>query len=129
MRTLQCFFKKIKLFFCPQKVEKTTLKSCSEFSNPLFFPYCPDCPNGPEKKKKSKRDTPSNPFKAEAASVNVHDRIRTCNLPVRNRTRYPLRHMDFTCNTIVVRCFSMKKIHLLSSFLIFNQKNLVTPIT
>jgi hypothetical protein len=36
------------LFFCPQKVEKTTLKSCSEFSNPLFFPYCPDCPNGPD---------------------------------------------------------------------------------
>ena len=42
------FKKKIKLFFCPQKVEKTTLKSCSEFSNPLFFPYCPDCPNGPD---------------------------------------------------------------------------------
>ena len=39
---------RIKLFFCPQKVEKTTLKSCSEFSNPLFFPYCPDCPNGPD---------------------------------------------------------------------------------
>ena len=25
----------------------------------------------------------------------IHDRIRTCNLSVRNRTRYPLRHMDF----------------------------------
>ena len=43
MRTLQCLKKKFKLFFCPQKVEKTTLKSCSEFSNPLFFP---DCLNG-----------------------------------------------------------------------------------
>ena len=42
------FLKKIKLFFCPQKVEKTTLKSCSEFSNPLSFPYCPDCPNDPD---------------------------------------------------------------------------------
>ena len=80
-----------------------------------------------KQKIKKKPDTSSNPFKAEAASVNVHDRIRTCNLSVRNRTRYPLRHMDFTCNTIVVRCFSMKKIHLLSSFLIFNQKKSGNP--
>ena len=31
------FLKKIKFIFCPQKVEKTTLKSGSEFSNPFFF--------------------------------------------------------------------------------------------
>ena len=28
-------------FFCPQKVEKKTLKSCSEKLN--FFPYCLGC--------------------------------------------------------------------------------------
>ena len=39
-------FKKKSKFFCPQKVEKTTLKSCSEFLKSTFFPYCPDCPNG-----------------------------------------------------------------------------------
>jgi hypothetical protein len=33
------FLKKIFFFFCTQKVEKTTLKSCSEKLNPLFFPY------------------------------------------------------------------------------------------
>ena len=31
--------------FCPQKVEKTTLKSCSEFLKSTFFPYCPNGPN------------------------------------------------------------------------------------
>ena len=32
---LQYFQNKF-FFFCPEKVEKTTLKSCSENSNPLF---------------------------------------------------------------------------------------------
>ena len=31
------FLKTFKFFFCSQKVEKPTLKSCSENSNPLFF--------------------------------------------------------------------------------------------
>ena len=34
--TLQCFRKKFN-FFCPQKVEKTTLKSCSEKLKSTFF--------------------------------------------------------------------------------------------
>ena len=45
-------FKKKNLnFFCPQKVGKTTLKSCSELIPQIhfFFPYCPDCPNGPNR--------------------------------------------------------------------------------
>ena len=58
---MQLFSADPTMFFCTQKVEKTTLKSCSEFSNPLFFSYCPDCPNGPDlhfcfiKKTQSKR--------------------------------------------------------------------------
>ena len=32
------------IFFCPQKVEKTTLKSCSEKLKSTFFPYCPELP-------------------------------------------------------------------------------------
>ena len=35
------FKKKIKSFFCPQKVEKTTLKSCSEKLKSTFFPLLP----------------------------------------------------------------------------------------
>ena len=31
------FLKKLKIFFCPQKVEKTTLKSCSEKLKSTFF--------------------------------------------------------------------------------------------
>ena len=31
------FFDQTKNNFCPQKVEKTTLKSCSEFLNSTFF--------------------------------------------------------------------------------------------
>ena len=37
------FFKKC--FFCPQKVEKITLKICSKKSNPLFFLTALSCPN------------------------------------------------------------------------------------
>ena len=37
MRTLQCFQKRFNFFFCPQKVEKTTLKSCSEKLKSTFF--------------------------------------------------------------------------------------------
>ena len=32
--------------------------------------------------------------KCLAKTFFIHDRIRTCNLSVRSRTRYPLRHMD-----------------------------------
>jgi hypothetical protein len=41
------FLKKKKKNFCPQKVEKTTLKSCSEKLKSTFFPYSLSCPNGP----------------------------------------------------------------------------------
>ena len=44
------FLKKILNFFCPPKVEKTTLKSCSEFLKSTFFPYYPDSPNGPNRR-------------------------------------------------------------------------------
>ena len=37
-------------FFCPQKVEKTTLKSCSEKLKSTFFPYCPELPKRPKQK-------------------------------------------------------------------------------
>ena len=37
-------------FFCTQKVEKTTLKSCSEELKSTFFPYCPKLPKGPKQK-------------------------------------------------------------------------------
>ena len=40
-------FKKKK---CPQKVEKTTLKSCSEKLKSTFFPYCPELPKRPKQK-------------------------------------------------------------------------------
>ena len=42
-------FKK-KYFFCPQKVEKPTLKSCSEKLKSTFFPYCPELPKRPKQK-------------------------------------------------------------------------------
>ena len=41
------YFEKI---FCPQKVEKNTLKSCSEKLKSTFFPYCPDLPKRPNQK-------------------------------------------------------------------------------
>ena len=44
------YFLKNSSFFCPQKVEKTTLKSCSEFLESTFFSYCPDYPNGPNRR-------------------------------------------------------------------------------
>ena len=37
MRTLQCFETKFEIFFCQQKVEKNTLKSCSEKLKLIFF--------------------------------------------------------------------------------------------
>ena len=40
-----------KIFFCPQKVEKTTLKSCSEFLKSTFFPLLPAQPKWPKQKK------------------------------------------------------------------------------
>ena len=49
MRTLQYFSKNFS-FFCPQKVEKTTLKSCSEKLKSTFFPYCPELPKRPNQK-------------------------------------------------------------------------------
>ena len=36
--------------FCPQKVEKTTLKRCSEKLKIHFFPYCPELPKLPKQK-------------------------------------------------------------------------------
>ena len=37
-------------FFCQQKVEKTTLKNCSEKLKSTFFPYCPELPKRPKQK-------------------------------------------------------------------------------
>ena len=45
------FLKIFKKFFCPQKVEKTTLKSCSEFLKSTFFPLLPAQPKWPKQKK------------------------------------------------------------------------------
>ena len=36
--------------FFPQKVEKTTLKSCSEKLKSTFCPYCPELPKRPNQK-------------------------------------------------------------------------------
>ena len=44
------FFEKKLIFFCPQKDEKTTLKSCSEKLKSTFFPYCPELPKRPKQK-------------------------------------------------------------------------------
>ena len=38
-----------KNFFCPQKVEKNTLKSCPEKLKSIFFPYCQLSPNSPNR--------------------------------------------------------------------------------
>ena len=43
------FFLKIK-FFYPQKVEKNTLKSCSEKLKSTFFLTAPSCANGPNRR-------------------------------------------------------------------------------
>ena len=51
MRLLKCFWNFFKIFFCPQKVEKTTLKSCSEFLKSTFFPLLPAQPKWPKQKK------------------------------------------------------------------------------
>ena len=50
MRTLQSFQKKIKLLVCPQKVEKNTLKSCSEKLKSTFFPLLSGLPKRPKQK-------------------------------------------------------------------------------
>ena len=45
------FSKKLRNFFCPQKVEKKTpSKVAQKNSNPLFFPYCPELPKRPKQK-------------------------------------------------------------------------------
>ena len=36
--------------FAHKKVEKTTLKSCSEKLKSTFFPYCPELPKRPKQK-------------------------------------------------------------------------------
>ena len=51
--------------------------------------------------KNKRQSTPLKPVRAEAASVNVHDRIRTCNLTVRSRERY--RCATWTCVYIIVK--------------------------
>ena len=43
------FLKKLKKI-CPQKVEKNTLKSCSEKLKSTFFHYCPELPKQPKQK-------------------------------------------------------------------------------
>ena len=45
------FLKNFKKKICPQKVEKTTLKSCSEFLKSTFFPLLPAQPKWPKQKK------------------------------------------------------------------------------
>ena len=49
VRTLQCF-QIFFSFFVPQKVEKTTLKSCSEKLKATFFPLLPAQPKQPKQK-------------------------------------------------------------------------------
>ena len=44
------FSKKKLSFFCPQKVEKPPLKSCSEKLKSTFFPCCPELPKRPKQK-------------------------------------------------------------------------------
>ena len=44
------FSKTFGRFFCPRKLEKTTLKSCSEKLKSTFFPHCQHSPNGPNRK-------------------------------------------------------------------------------
>ena len=44
------FLKKNKFFFCPQKVGKTTLKSCSEKLKCIFFSLLPELPKRPKQK-------------------------------------------------------------------------------
>ena len=39
-------------------------------------------------KKFKRQSTPIKPVRPEAASVNAHDRTRTCNLQARSRVRY-----------------------------------------
>ena len=50
MGTLKYFSKIKKKIFCPQKVEKTTLKSCSEKLKSTFFSAALSCPNGPNRR-------------------------------------------------------------------------------
>jgi len=42
--------KKFKFFFCPQKVEKITLKSYAEKLKSTFFPLLPGLPKRPKQK-------------------------------------------------------------------------------
>ena len=37
-------------FFAHKKLKKPPSKVAQNYSNPLFFPYCPDCPNGPNRR-------------------------------------------------------------------------------
>ena len=43
----QKFLKNLKMFFCPQKVEKITSKSCILMAVGRFFLCSPDCPKQP----------------------------------------------------------------------------------
>jgi hypothetical protein len=48
VRTLQYLKNKKNKKFCPQKVQKTTLKSCSEKLKSTFFSLLPDLPKRPK---------------------------------------------------------------------------------
>ena len=44
------FLKRNNFFFCPQKIEKNTLKTCSEKLKSTFFHYCQHSSNGPNRR-------------------------------------------------------------------------------
>ena len=52
------FSKKFKFFFCPQKVEKTTLKSFSEKLKSTFFSLLPAQPKWPKQKNSCSKTWP-----------------------------------------------------------------------
>ena len=53
---------------CPQKVEKTTLKSCSEFLKSTFFPLLPAQPKWPKQKKSCSKMWPIDQLHIELGS-------------------------------------------------------------
>ena len=58
-------------FFCPQKVEKITLKSCSEFLKSTFFSLLPWLPKWPKQKNSCSKMWPIDQLYIELGMVDI----------------------------------------------------------
>jgi hypothetical protein len=78
---LKYFLNVLKKKFCPQKVEKNTLKSCSEKLKSTFFPLLPAQPKWPKQKNSCSKMWPIDQLYIELGIYqNVQEIFVSCNV-------------------------------------------------